>query len=131
MIRNLSTEDVRALFGVGVGVWLVATVVLWIGGSVLLDPGAPLIVFGVFVVVVPAMILLTFAAFIWREIRPAARPAAAILLVLPGMLLDVVMVSFFGTFFPNLEQGSVRYFAGLLLLAYGTVLLVGLFSRSR
>jgi hypothetical protein len=83
------------------------------------------------VLAVPAMILLTFAAFLWREIRPAARPAAAILLVAPGMLLDVVMIAFFGTFFPGLERGSVQYLAGLLLLAYVTVLLVGLFSKSR
>ena len=131
MIRNLSTEDVRALFGFGVAVWLIATVVFWVGGPVLLDPDAPLIVFGVFFVAVPTMIVVTFAAFLWREIRPAARPAAAILLVAPGMLLDVVMVSFSGTFFPNLERGSLRYLAGLLLLAYVTVLLVGLFSKSR
>jgi len=131
MIRNLSSEDVRALFGFGVAVWLLATVVFRVGGPVLLDPDAPLIVFGVFVIAVPAMILLTFAAFLWREIRPAARPAAAILLVVPGMLLNVVMISFFGTFFPNLERGSVQYLAGLLLLASVMVLLVGLFSKSR
>ncbi|MFW5903244.1 MAG: DUF5367 family protein [Halolamina sp.] len=101
MIRNLSTEDVRALFGFGVAIWLIATVVL------------------------------TFAAFLWREIRPAARPAAAILLVVPGMLLDVVLLSFFGAFFPTMERGSVRYFAGLLLLALATVLLIGLFSKGR
>lgn len=131
MIRNLSTEDVRALFGIGVAVWLIATVVFRVGGTVLLDPDAPLVVVGVFVVAVPAMIVVTFAAFLWREIRPAARPAAAILLVTPGMLLNVVMVSFFGAFFATTDADSVRYFAGLVLLASATVLLVGLFSRSR
>lgn len=131
MIRNLSSEDVRALFGFGVAVWLIATVAFRVGGRILLDPDAPLIVFGVFVIAVPATVVVTFAAFLWREIRPAARPAAAILLVVPGMLLDVVLVSFFGAFFPNVERVSVRYFAGLVLLAYATVLLVGLVSDPR
>ncbi|MFT4891675.1 MAG: hypothetical protein ACI9YT_002609 [Halobacteriales archaeon] len=66
MIRKFSPRDVRALFGFGVAVWLIATVVFRVGGPVLFDPDAPLIVCGVFAVAVPATIIVTFAAFLWR-----------------------------------------------------------------
>jgi hypothetical protein len=131
MIRNLTSEDVRAIFGFGVAVWLVATIVFRFGGQVLLDPDSPLIIAGVFLAAVPAMVILTFAVFVWREIRPAARPAAAILLVAPGMLIDAILLPLFDLTFPNMARASAGYLAGLAMLAYLVVLLVGLFSKSR
>jgi hypothetical protein len=41
------------------------------------------------------------------------------------MLLDTLVVAWFETVFPNMLPGAAKYFGGMLLLAYASVLLSG------
>ena len=59
---------------------------------------------------------------------PADRPAAAACIALPGMLLDTLSLSFFGSAFPNLHALSASadaLFGAWLLWVYGLILLTG------
>ncbi|MDJ1430687.1 DUF5367 family protein [Halostagnicola sp. A-GB9-2] len=128
MNGNVSSKDVWFLLGFGFAIWLIATVAFRLVGQVLISPDTPYIIAGLFVVTIPAMVLLTIGAFRWRAVDSTHRPLAAILLVTPGMVLDAIVLPFFGTVFPNMVVESAQYFGGFLLLAYVLALLVGLFS---
>lgn len=114
---------------VGFVAWFAATVGLRLGGQYVFDPGAPLVVAAVYVGTVPGMTALALVLFRWQGVRGAARTQAAVALVLPGMLLDVFAVAWFGTVFPNMAPGAANYFGGQILLAYGSVLLTGLLGH--
>lgn len=94
-------------------------------GQYILNPSAPLIVAGLFVAVVPAMIGLAILLYRWRGVTETAQVQAAIALVVPGMVLDTFAVAWFETVFPNMVPGAAKYFGGMLLLAYASVLLSG------
>jgi hypothetical protein len=97
----------------------------------LLDPSTPVVVGGLFVAVVPAMIGLALALYRWQGVTGAKRLQAAIALVLPGMLLDSLAVAWFGTVFQNMVPGAAKYFDGMLLLAYASVLVSGFVPSRR
>ena len=125
----LLTPATRTFLLVGFAAWFVATVGLRLGGQYVFDPGAPLVVGAVYAGTVPGMTALALVLFRWQGVRGAARTQAAVALVLPGMLLDVVAVAWFGTVFPTMAPDAANYFAGQILLAYGFVLLAGLLGH--
>jgi hypothetical protein len=57
------------------------------------------------------------------------RIEAAVLVVLPGILLDTASVLWFPSVFPNLPPSAGLPFAALLLWAYGIALLAGALSK--
>ena len=122
---SLTAPTARVFLLLGFAVWFVATVAFRLVGQYLLDPSAPLIVAGLFVVVVPAMIGLAILLYRWRGVTETAQVQAAIALVVPGMVLDAFAVAWFETVFPNMAPGAAKYFGGMLLLAYASVLLSG------
>lgn len=124
-VPSLTTPTVRPFLLLGFAVWFVATAVFRLVGQFLLDPAAPLVVTLLYVAVVPAMVGLALFFYRWRGVTGTERLQAAVALVLPGMLLDTVVVAFFETAFPNMLPASGTYFGGMLLLAYASVLLSG------
>jgi hypothetical protein len=69
--------------------------------------------------------MLAFAVYSLLDVPPDRRLTAAALLVLPGMVLDAVVVTTFETVFTNMAPSVGSTFGGLLLLAYASVLLTG------
>lgn len=126
----LTAPTTRVFLVLGFAVWFGATVAFRLIGQYLLAPSAPVVVGGLFVAVVPAMIGLALGLFQWRGVTGATRLQAAIALALPGMLLDSLAVVWFETVYPNMAPGAAKYFGGMLLLAYASVLLSG-FIRNR
>lgn len=129
--RLASRRQVEALVGVGIGVWVVATLLFRIAGQFLLPVGEPLFVAGVFVATVPLMWMLAFTVYSVLDIDLDRRVVAAILLATPGMVLDALLVPFFPGVFPNMDPAAAPAFAGLLFLAYATVLVTGFVPRSQ
>lgn len=78
-------------------------VVLYVGGAVLL--------------VFLARLLFWMMALLVQQVF-----LAATLMVMPGMVLDSLAVTFYPVVFPNMPPESAASYGGWLLLAYGAVL---------
>lgn len=115
----------------GLVVWFAVAVAIRLAGHALLSPSNPPVVFGFFVSVVPLMALVTYPIYRWFAVPPATRSAAAALMSLPGMFLDVLLVLFAETVFPEMEPGAVVNFGAILLFGYAVVLLTGFVPRER
>jgi hypothetical protein len=126
---SISSAPVRIFLGVGFAVWLVATVAFRLVGQFVLDPANPLVIGALYVAVVPAMVGLALLVYRWQSVSGPIQVVAAIALVLPGMLLDAFVMAWFELIFPNMVPGAAKYFGGMLLLAYGVVLLTGFTPR--
>jgi hypothetical protein len=113
----------RLLLGWGLAVWAVVAVTARLVGHLVLDPALPLLAVGAFVAAVPLMTAVTYPVYRWRGMAPAARPRAAVLMSLPGLLLDTLLVGFAGTTLPAMGPQSVQWFGALLVFGYGVVLL--------
>lgn len=129
LVRSrLPPSEARVLLGVGVAIALVAGLVFRIVGHLVLDPANPVAVVGVFAATVPLMWGLAVGVFRWRGLTGVARREAAVLLVVPGMLVDAVSTALFSVVYPNMNLAAAGLFGGLLLLAYATVLVAGFLS---
>jgi len=121
-----SRTQAAALVGTGVGLWLLATLAFRLVGQFLLPPDDSGRVAIVFVTTVPVMAMLAFAVYSLLDVPPDRRLTAAALLVLPGMVLDAIVVTTFEWVFANMSPATGSTFGGLLLLAYASVLLTGI-----
>ena len=120
---SLGDPETRVFLGLGFALWFLATIAFRLAGGYLLDPTAPLVIGAVYVVTVPAMAALALALYRWRGATGWDRLRAAVALVLPGMLLDTFAMAWFEALFSNMAPDAAKYFGGLLLLAYASVLL--------
>ncbi len=130
-IHSRKEEAFVPLFAViGFVVWLAATAVFRLWGAELLAPHTPLL-WATFIGVVPVVALLLKLSFAWGKAAPAERPLAALLLALPGMLLDIVSTSFHTLVFPAIPVSGLYLFSAWLLWAYSLILLGGMLPALR
>lgn len=115
---------IRAM-GLGFVIWLIATIVFRFAGQMFFVPDETprMIVF------VATPVVVGLATFLALKILKEARgdeAEAAVGIALPGILLDAFVVHEFPRIFPNLDPTLDGAFGSLMLLAYATVLFVGL-----
>ncbi|MBD1824619.1 DUF5367 family protein [Cyanobacteria bacterium FACHB-DQ100] len=108
--------------GVGFLIWLVATIAFRLIGQFLLNPSNLALSIGLFLATTIAMLIVVTGVFVWQRVDAIARPKAALLIALPGMLLDVGSVLFFPMVFPNIDPNANILFAGLMLWGYSSIL---------
>ncbi len=113
------------MLAIGLGVWILATVVLRLFGQHLFFADQPTTTAILFMITGLACFGLTRAILRWGSIPPQEAPRAALLLALPGLLLDVIVVLNFGVVYPNLMLTVSDTFAAWLLFAYAMVLFGG------
>lgn len=114
--------------GIGLAVWLVATLAIRLGGGRVFrtdDTTHAVLLFAITALVIGAAISLLVRRLENRE----AGLRAAVLVVLPGMLLDTGSVLWFPAVFPNLPASAGMPFASLLLWAYGVALLAAVWPH--
>src|SRR5215813_4348396 len=113
---------------IGFTAWLVATLAIRFGGGRILFQGG-----GVRLAILFAATAVGMGIAIPALLRPIptreGRLEAALLVVLPGILLDTASVLWFPAVFPNLPPSAGMPFAALLLWAYGIALLAGALSK--
>lgn len=126
-VREGDTD--RWLVAWGLTVWFVVAVLIRLLGHVLLSPANPLVVVGFFLSVIPLMGVVTYPVYWVFELPPATRSRAAALMSLPGMFLDVLLILFAETVFPQMEPGAVTNFGAVLLFGYAIVLATGFVPR--
>lgn len=110
--------------------WLLATIVMRVVGHHVLDHEQPIITTLLFLATIPLIAVATVPVYDWRRINLQDRPTAAILMALPGLLIDVPVLLLFSTIYPNLVDAGVL-FGAWLLWAYGLVLISGLLPFNR
>lgn len=119
--------------GWGLALWLGATIFFRLLGHFLLDPANPVLVVVTFVATVPVIAAATYPAYALAKMDSAQghqRSVAAVCIALPGMLLDVLSLSFFSFTFPNLSDLSAgALFGAWLLWAYSLILSSGFLRR--
>jgi len=71
------------------------------------------------------LLFIAKSLFSWQNLLPSQHFQAAVLLALPGMILDSIIMVSFRTSFPNLVPSSDSAFASWLLWAYAFVLISG------
>lgn len=128
----MTNHKLSFFVGLGLLLWLLATLFFRVIGQFLLDPGSPVLVVAVFVLTGPLIAGAVYPAYALRNLPDEDRPAAAVCIALPGMLIDVFALAFFGTLFPNLSalsDASDALFGAWLLWAYGLILVTGIFPR--
>src|SRR5262249_50780956 len=125
----MRAEDEMARYvWIGFAVWLFATVAIRLGGGAILPTG-PGLRFGIVLVVTALVIGAAISSLVRRISAREARLEAAVLLVLPGILLDPPGVLWFPAVSPTLPAGAGLPFAALLLWAYGIALLAALLAK--
>jgi hypothetical protein len=120
-----SRAQAASLLGVGVAVWVVATVAFRFVGHLVLPPDDPGRVALVFVATILGSAMIAFAVYSLLDVPPERRLTAATLLVLPGMALDAVVVTTFEVVYPGMAASTGSALGGLLLFAYAAVLVTG------
>jgi len=118
----------RRFVWIGLAVWLFATLAIRLWGKSVFRAGSAAqwaLLFGVTAVAIAVPISLLVRSLPTRE----AGLRAAVLVVLPGMLLDTGSVLWFRSVFPNLPEMAGMSFAALLLWAYAIALLAGVWPR--
>ena len=112
---------------IGFTAWLVATLAIrLVGDRIFQARGLGLaLLFAATAIAVGAAVSSLLRPIPTRE----ARLEAAVLLVLPGILLDTGSVLWFSAVFPNLPPSAGMPFAALLLWAYAIALLAGALSK--
>lgn len=114
----------RRYFILGLVLWFVATVVLRLIGQVFF--ASPLAIVLTYLVSAGILLLALQGLFLRIRMSHMQRLQAILSLALPGMVLDVLSITFVSTVFPNLPDSAHPAFAGWLLWAYSLVLLIAL-----
>lgn len=118
---------VSSFLAYGFVLWLVATVVFRLFGQFVLVPGGGIRLVAVLMLTVPGIAALMCLLYTREGLDGRGRILAAVFMVLPGMLLDVVALAFFGVVYPNMGSEVASLFGAFLLWAYALVLLTGFF----
>jgi hypothetical protein len=114
----------RRFVWIGLAVWLFATLAIRLWGQYVFRTRSAAewaLLFGVTAVVIAVPI----SVLVRRLPSGEAGLRAAVLVALPGLLLDTGSVLWFHTVFPNLPESAGMPFAALLLWAYAIALLAG------
>lgn len=116
--------------GIGFLGWLIATIAFRLVGQYLLDPTNVNLPIGVFLATPLVAVIVMTGIYLWQQVKAIERPKAALLIAVPGMLLDVVSVLYFPTVFPNIDPSANILFAGLMLWGYSSILLTGFLPQN-
>jgi hypothetical protein len=107
----------KRYFVLGFVGWLAGTILIRIGGQFVLHPES--------VVSIVILFAVSFAAMAWatRAVCGSAKlpreqwPVAAVMLILPGLLLDPFTSAFFAQVFPNIEASASGLFGGWIIIS--------------
>jgi len=112
-------------------VWLIITVAFRFTGQLFFDPENTGMIIGLFISVVPLMMVITFSIYLILRIPPSGHSPASIAIALPGMLLDSAIFPLYSRVFPNVDPVTDGLYAGVALLAYASVLATPYLFRKR
>ena len=107
------------LLALGILLWAAGTVIIRFAGHHFLDVRRPALTVALYAVSFAAMALLVRFLCSWLVAAREEWPRAALLLVLPTLLLDPFSSLFAAALFPNLGASGVIAFGGWMLMCCG------------
>lgn len=129
--RTVERSTIQFFLLWGITVAVVETVAFRLVGQFLLNPANGLVLAGLFIATIPAMALLTYPVYRWRDVSGAERQAASVLYLLPQIVVAVVALVDFAVIYPNMVPGAARYYGAIILLGSVVVLITGFVPRSK
>lgn len=115
----------RFFLCLGFGIWLVASALFRFVGHYFFILEQPLLMIATYILAIPIVWVATIPIYSLKKTKDTERLVAAVCIVLPGMLIDAVVLLVFNNVFPNLSADLDRYFASWLLWAYSLILITG------
>lgn len=106
-------------------VWFVATLAFRYAGHLFFLTDKPLVLLGLYLGVVPVLGLLTLWVFKKYRLSGLERVNSAVLMAIPGMVLDTLCIEWFEVVFPTLASEVGLTFSSWLLWVYAVVLIWG------
>jgi len=114
---------------IGFIIWLGATLIIQNYGHMIFRPNEAMFAFGLYLVTAIGIIFIARFLFSWQKLEQTQYFQAAILLALPGMILDSIIMVSFQSIFPNLAASTDSALASWLLWAYAFVLISGFIRK--
>ncbi|RKE57298.1 hypothetical protein DFQ12_2185 [Sphingobacterium detergens] len=111
---------------IGFLIWVLATLAFRFAGQFFFITDSLPILTSLYVVVIPALVLISVLTFKKFKLSGFENIVAGVLLVLPGMVLDTFIIQFFEHIFPNMAPNSATTFGSWLMWAYSIVLLTSI-----
>lgn len=118
-------------FIIGFTVWLLATLIFRIAGQYFFITNSTSIMLALYLGLIPALGLISTLVFKRFNLGQLDSLKAAVIMVLPGMLLDTICVKFFGEVFPNMQESDGKTFGSWLMFAYSIILISALFRKPK
>lgn len=115
----------------GFSVWLIATLAFRYGSHLFFLPDNLIVLAALFLVVIPVLGLLTHYVFKKYRLSGPESLNSAVLMALPGMILDIFCVKYFETVFPFMRPEDGPSLGAWLLWVYAVVLFWGILRNSR
>lgn len=116
---------------VGFIIWLLATLAFRFAGQFFFLTDKPIVMTGLYFAVVPVLGLMANWVFNRYGLNPMEALRSAVIMVLPGMILDTFCIEFFAQVFPNMMEKDAATFGSWLMWAYATVLVFGLIRKNK
>ena len=116
---------------IGFAGWLVATILVRIGGQFILHPESAVSIVILFAVSFAAMAWLTRAVCGGAKLAREQWPTAGLMLILPALLLDPFTTAFFAQVFPNVEASASGLFGGWIIISSAGALIAANFANFR
>jgi hypothetical protein len=120
----MKRNDVALMFVLGFVIWLAGTIYYAYRGPAILET-TRIRYWGAFGISSILSGVLCIGILRWRHIAPPNWASAALLLVLPGMVGEVIALSNLSTFIPNLHAASAGKYGAFLFASYALVLAIG------
>ncbi|WP_257350759.1 DUF5367 domain-containing protein [Pseudalkalibacillus decolorationis] len=110
-------------------IWLGASAIFRFAGHFFFLPENQLMMLASYILVIPLILVLTLPIYRYKRIEGHERLKVAVLIALPGMLIDAIVLIYFLDLFVNLDPETDRYFGSWLLWTYSLIIFTGLFQE--
>lgn len=118
-------------FIVGFLVWLIATVLFRVAGHYFFKVDNVWVMIALYLLLIPALGFMANTVFNKFKLNRLESVQSAVIMGLPGMLLDTYCIQFFEKVFPNMPEIYSKTFGSWLMFAYAIVLISGLLRKEQ
>lgn len=111
----------QPLLWAGLALWLLASIVVRLGGDLIFNPGSPVLLG---LVLASILLILSITGPFFRSLGLTAEehPLAVLWLMVLPLLLEIPTFLFHRLVFPNMGEARMVYYAAYLFFFYGLVL---------
>ncbi len=110
-------------------IWLLATLVFRFAENSFFLIENTIVISTLYIVTVPVLYFLVGWFFKKNQLSNSKRIRSAVLMSLPGMVLDTLAIKYYYLVFPTLSKDEAIILGSWIIWAYATVLIIGLIPK--